>query len=147
MCQSLVNLARLEVESGDLETRGPCGRGDRDPARVSPDGTCMPMPSAGRADPSPAGSPDEGVPYAERALSLNRQIASRRGEAISCSCLLSAVARRAGSGSSRACGACLEVNKAMGNEEGAQRAQWMLDQLAVMTQMPRRGRSAPQRRP
>jgi hypothetical protein len=78
------------------------------------------------------GLPDEGVPYAERALSLNRQIASRRGEAISL-LLLAQCCRAAGREHDAAehARACLSVNKAMGNEEGAWRAQWLLDQLAV----------------
>jgi Tetratricopeptide repeat len=78
------------------------------------------------------GLPDEGVPYAERALSLNRQIASRRGEAISL-LLLAQCYRAAGREREAAehARACLDVNNAMGNGEGARRAQWLLDQLAI----------------
>jgi hypothetical protein len=70
------------------------------------------------------------VPHAERALSLNQQIASRRGEAISL-LLLAQCCRAAGRSreASEHARACLEVNRSMENEEGAQRAQWILDQL------------------
>jgi Tetratricopeptide repeat len=77
------------------------------------------------------GRPAEGVPYAERALSLNQQIASRHGQAISllllAQCCRAAGRRREAGEHARA---CLEVNRSMGSEEGAQRAQWILDQLA-----------------
>jgi len=78
------------------------------------------------------GLPDEGVPYAERALSLNRQMASRRGEAISL-LLLAQCCRAAGREreAEEHARTCLNVNSAMGDEEGARRAQWLLDQLAV----------------
>ena len=77
------------------------------------------------------GQADEGVPHAERALSVSRQIASRRGEAMAllvlAQCCRSA-ARRAEA--TEYASACLEVNRSMGDEEGAKRAQWILDQLA-----------------
>jgi len=77
------------------------------------------------------GRPDDGVPYAERALSLNRQIGSRHGEAISLLLLAQCyrAAGRLGEAEVHA-RACLELNKSMRNELGAQRAQWILDQLA-----------------
>jgi tetratricopeptide (TPR) repeat protein len=133
VCQSLVNLARLEVSSGGLETAAAYADEVIATLRGTP-----PTALHANAEVLAAqvrlrqGLPEEGVPYAERALSLNRQIASRRGEAISL--LLLAQCCRAGGREREAAGhacACLSVNKAMGNEEGARRAQWLLDQLAV----------------
>jgi tetratricopeptide (TPR) repeat protein len=134
VCQSLVNLARLEVGSGDLETAARYADEVLATLRGTP-----PTALHANAEVLAAqvrlrqGLPEEGVPYAERALSLNRQIASRRGEAISL--LLLAQCCRAAAGREREAAeharACLDVNRAMGNEEGARRAQWLLDQLAV----------------
>jgi hypothetical protein len=77
------------------------------------------------------GRPEDGIPYAERALSLNRQIASRRGEAIS-QLLLAQCCRAAGmtTEAGEHALACLQVNQSMGDEVGAKRAQWILDQLS-----------------
>jgi tetratricopeptide (TPR) repeat protein len=132
VCQSLVNLARLEVRAGNLETAAAHADGVVVALRGSP-----PTALHANAEVLAAqvrlrqGRPEEGAPHAERALSLNQQLASRRGEAISL-LLLAQCCRAAGRG--REAGeyarACLEVNRSMGNEEGAQRAQWILDQLA-----------------
>ncbi|GLW10096.1 hypothetical protein Misp01_52250 [Microtetraspora sp. NBRC 13810] len=131
VCQSLVNLARLEVRVGDLETAASHANEVVSTLRGTP-----PTALHANAEALAAqvclrqGRPDEGMPYAERALSLNRQIASRRGEAISL-LVLAQCCRAAGMG--REAGeharACLEVNTAMGNRDGEQRAQWLLDQL------------------
>jgi tetratricopeptide (TPR) repeat protein len=132
VCQSLVNLARLEVRAGDLET----GAAHADEVLATLRGT-PPTALHANAEALAAqvrlrqGRPDEGMSYAERALSLNQQIASRHGEAISL-LLLAQCCRAAGRGleAGKHARACLEVNRSMGNEEGAQRAQWILDQLA-----------------
>jgi tetratricopeptide (TPR) repeat protein len=133
LCQSLVNLARLEVRSGDLETAAAYADQVIATLRGTP-----PTALHANAEVLAAqvrlrqGLPDEGVPYAKRALALNRQIASRRGEAISL--LLLAQCYRAAGKDRKAeehARACLDVNIAMGNEGGAKRAQWLLDQLAV----------------
>ncbi|MGP4101821.1 tetratricopeptide repeat protein [Nonomuraea sp. KM90] len=131
VCQSLVNLARLEVRMGDLETAASHADEVIHTLRGTP-----PAALHANAEVLAAqvrlrqGRPDEGVPYAERALSLNRQIASRRGEAISllllAQCCRAAGMRREAGEYARA---CLEVNKAMANKEGIQRAEWLLDQL------------------
>jgi len=75
--------------------------------------------------------PDDGVPHAERALSLNRQIANKLGEAISlfvlAQCHLAAGRQSEAEEHARA---SLELNAAMGNEEGKKRAEWLLNQLA-----------------
>lgn len=133
VCQSLVNLARLEVNSGNLEIAAAYADEVLATLRGTP-----PTALHANAEVLAAqvrlrqGLPAEGVPYAERALSLNQQIASRRGEAISL-LLLAQCCRAAGREREAAehARACLEVNRAMGNEEGARRAQWLLDQLAV----------------
>jgi len=63
--------------------------------------------------------------------SLNQQIASRHGEAISL-LLLAQCCRAAGKTEEAKVHAltCLDVNSSMGDKVGAQRAQWILDQLA-----------------
>lgn len=132
VCQSLVNLARFNVRAGDLETAAAYADEVVTTLRGTP-----PTALHANAEVLAAqvqlrqGRPDEGVPYAERALSLNQQIASRHGEAISL-LLLAQCCRAAGRGreAEEHARACLEVNTLMGNEEGAQRAQWILDQLA-----------------
>jgi tetratricopeptide (TPR) repeat protein len=132
VCQSLINLARLEVLVGDLKTAAAYADEVIATLRRSP-----PTALHANAEVLAAqvvlrqGRPDDGLPHAERALSLNRQIASRRGEAISL--LLLAQCCHAAGRKIEARGralACLEVNRSMGNEAGAQRAQWILDQLA-----------------
>ncbi|GAA3952764.1 hypothetical protein GCM10023085_39080 [Actinomadura viridis] len=131
VCQSLVNLARLEVRVGNLETAASYA----DEVVMNLRGT-PPTALHANAEVLAAqvllrqGRPDEGMPHAERALSLNRQIASRRGEAISL-LLLAQCCRAAGRGreAEEYARACLEVNRAMGNEKGEQRAQWIIDQL------------------
>jgi tetratricopeptide (TPR) repeat protein len=132
VCQSLVNLARLEVRAGDLKAAAAYADEVVETLRGTP-ATAL----HANAEVLVAqvrlrqGRPDDGVPYAERALSLNQQIASRRGEAISL-LLLAQCCRAAGREQEARAHArsCLEVNRSMGNEEGAQRAQWILDQLA-----------------
>jgi tetratricopeptide (TPR) repeat protein len=132
VCQSLVNLARLEVGSGNLRTAAAYA----DEVLITLRGT-PPTALHANAEVLAAqvrlrqGLANDGLPYAERSLSLNRQIASRRGEAISL-LLLAQCCRAAGRQSEAVehAHACLEVNRAMGNEEGAQRAQWLLGELA-----------------
>ncbi|GAA1024194.1 hypothetical protein Aple_097550 [Acrocarpospora pleiomorpha] len=131
VCQSLVNLARLEVGMEDLETAASYADEVVSTLRGTP-------PTALHANAEVLvaqvrlrqGRPEDGVPYAERALSVNQQIASRRGEAISlyvlAQCCRAAGMRREAEGYARA---CLEVNRAMGDEKGEQRAQWILDHL------------------
>ncbi len=132
VAQSLVNLARLDVHDGDLAAAASKAREAVLILRAAP-------PSALHANAEVLaaqvalrqGLADEGLPHAQRALALNRQLASRRGEAISL--LLLAQCSRAMGRTSQArehAHACLMVNEAMGDEKGAQRAQWMIDELA-----------------
>ena len=132
VCQSLVNLARLEIRAGNLETAAKYADEVISTLRLTP-----PTALHANAEVLAAqvllrqGRPAEGIPHAERALSLDQQIASRHGQAISLlvlaqCCRAAGMEREAGE---HAC-ACLEVNRSTGNEEGVQRAQWILDQLA-----------------
>jgi tetratricopeptide (TPR) repeat protein len=131
ICQSLINLARLEVADGELETAARYADEVIAKLRGTP-------PSGVHANAEALvaqirlrrGHPEEGIPYAERALALNRQIANRRGEAISLLVLAQCcreVSRR-GDAEEHA-RACLKVNQSMGDEQGAAKAQWLLDNL------------------
>ena len=131
VCQSRVNLARLEVGAGNLTTAAEYADEVVATLRGTP-----PTALHANAEALAAqvrlrqGQPDEGLPYAERALSLNRQIANRHGEAIAL-LVLAQCCRSAGrrSEAEEHARACLELNRSMGNDGGAQRATWLLDQL------------------
>lgn len=131
VCQSLVNLARLEVGAGNLDAAAHHADEVISTLRGTP-----PTALHANAEVLTAqvrlrqGRPDEGVPHGVRALSLNRQIASRRGEAIAL-LLLAQCCRATGKATEAReyARACLEVNRAMANEAGTQRAKWILDQL------------------
>ncbi|WP_420122379.1 tetratricopeptide repeat protein [Nakamurella sp.] len=131
VCQSLINLARLEVRATNLDTAASYVEEVRAILRATPPTTLHANGEVLAAQVSlRQGKPDQGVPYAAKALSINRQIASRRGEAISL--LLLAQCCRAASRSAEAieyARACLDINQSMGNQEGARRAQWILDQI------------------
>lgn len=131
VCQSLINLARLEVADRELETAA----GHADEVIATLRGT---PPSGLHANAEALvaqvrlrqGRPEEGISYAERALALNRQLGNRRGEAISLLVLAQCcreVGRR-GEAEDHA-RTCLEVNHCMGDNEGAEKAQWLLDNL------------------
>jgi ATP/maltotriose-dependent transcriptional regulator MalT len=96
ICQSLINLARLEVADGGLETA----------ARYADEviATLRGTPPSGLHANAEAlvaqvrlrqSRPGEGIPYAERALALNRQLANRRGEPSPYWCWRNAVGRSA----------------------------------------------------
>jgi tetratricopeptide (TPR) repeat protein len=131
MCQSLINLARLEIRVGELETAAGIAHEVIEALRGTP-------PTALHANAGVLAAqvrlrqsrPSEGIPYAERALALDRQIANRHGEAISL-LVLAQCCREAGrrEDAERHARNCLEVNRSMGDENGAQRAQWLLDHL------------------
>ncbi len=131
-CQSLINLARLEVADGGLETAADHAEEVIGKLRVTP-----PTSLHANAEVLVAQvrlrqeRPDDGVPHAERALSLNRQIANKLGEAISlfvlAQCHLAAGRQSEAEEHARA---CLELNADMGNEEGKKRAESLLNQLA-----------------
>lgn len=131
VCQSLINLARLEVAEDDLEKAAEYAGEVISTLRGTP-------PSALHANAAVLGAqirlrqsrPEEGITYAEQAFSLNRQIANRRGEAISllvsAQCCREASQRKAAEQHARA---CLAVNEDMGDRVGAEKAQWLLDHL------------------
>lgn len=131
VCQSLINLARLEVGAGNLETAA--GYADEvamrlreaPPTAVHANGAVLVAQVRLRQ-----GRAADGVAHAERAVSINQQIASRHGEAIS-RFVLAQCCRAAGRVTDAAehARASLELNQAMGDERGAGRAQWILDQL------------------
>ena len=131
VCQSLVNLARLEVDGEDLDKAAAYADEVVGTLRDTP-------PSALHANAEVLvaqvrlrqGRPADGLPYAERALSVNQQISNRRGEAIAL--LLLAQCSRAAGDVEAAEGyaqSCLEANRTMGNSHGMERAQWILDNL------------------
>jgi tetratricopeptide (TPR) repeat protein len=131
VCQSLINLARLEVAEGELDTAA----GYADEVITTLRGT---PPSGLHANAEVLvaqvrlrqSRPDEGIPHAERALAVDRQIANRQGEAISllvlAQCCREAGRRGEAEGHARA---CLALNQSMGDEGGAKKAQWLLDNL------------------
>lgn len=131
VCQSLINLARLEVADGELETAAGYAEEVIATVRGTP-------PSGLHANAEVLvaqvrlrqGRADDGIPYAERALAVNRQIAHRQGEAISL-LVLAQCCREAGRRSEAELHArdCLALNQSMDDEVGAGRAQWLLDNL------------------
>jgi tetratricopeptide (TPR) repeat protein len=131
VCQSLINLARLEVANGELDTAA----GYADEVIATLRGT-PPSGLHANAEVLAAqvrlrqGRPDEGIPHAERALAVNRQIANRQGEAISllvlAQCCREAGRRGEAEGYAQA---CLVLNQSMGDDGGEGKAQWLLDNL------------------
>ncbi|WP_418605845.1 tetratricopeptide repeat protein [Georgenia sp. SUBG003] len=129
--QSLINLARLEVAAGDLATAAEYSEEVITVLRETP-------PSGVRANAEVLmaqvrlrqSRPAEGIPHAEWALSMNRLIANRQGEAISLLVLAQCcreAGRRADAGAHAR--ACLALNESMGDARGAEKAQWLLDHL------------------
>lgn len=129
--QSLVNLARLEVAAGNLATAAIYA----DEAITS---LCETPPSGLRANAEVLAAqvrlrqsrPEEGIPHVEWALALNRQMANKKGEAISL-LVLAQCSREAGrlAEAEHHARACLTLNESMGDDRGAERAQWLLDHL------------------
>jgi tetratricopeptide (TPR) repeat protein len=129
VCQSKINLARLEVREGNLDSAV------RYAEEVLADLNGTP-PTALHANAEllaaqvrlRQGRPQEGIQHAVRALSVNEQISSRNGQAIS-RLLLAQCCRAAGfeREAREHALACIELNE--GNAEGARRAQWIIDRL------------------
>jgi tetratricopeptide (TPR) repeat protein len=132
VCQSLINLARLEVAEDDLATAANYAEEAMTTLRETP-------PSGVRANAEVLmaqirlrqSRPDEGIPHAHWALAVNRQIGNRQGEAISL-LVLAQCCREAGrrGDAEEHARACLELNESMGDRRGAERAQWLLDHLS-----------------
>lgn len=130
-CQSQVNLARLEVNAGNLATAAEYADKVVETLRGTPPTSLHANAEALAAQVRlREGKAIDGVSYAERALSLNRQIANRNGEAKAL-LVLAQCHRAAGdkSEAERYARACLDLNTSMNNDEGSRRAQWQLDQL------------------
>lgn len=131
VCQSLINLARLEVAVDDLATAAEYVEEVISTLRDTP-------PSGVRANAEVLaaqvrlrqGSPSEGVLHAEWALAINRQIGNRRGEAIALLVLAQCcrVVGRHIDAESHA-RACLELNESMRDPRGAAKARWLLEHL------------------
>jgi tetratricopeptide (TPR) repeat protein len=130
-CQSLVNLARLEVAAGNLPAASAHAEHVLDVLRATPA-------SALHANAEilvaqiriRQGRFADGLPHATRALAVNQQIANKRGEAISLN-ILAQCSLGAGDSSAgrRHLIACIDVNEAMGNEDGVQQARRLLDPI------------------
>jgi tetratricopeptide (TPR) repeat protein len=127
----LITLARLEVADGKLDTAASYADEVIATLRGTP-------PSGLHANAEVLvaqvrirqSRPDEGIPHAERALAINRQIANRQGEAISL-LVLAQCCREAGrrAEAEEHARACLALNLSKGDEGGAEKAQWLLDNL------------------
>jgi tetratricopeptide (TPR) repeat protein len=133
ICQSLINLARIDVAENNLTAAATSAGEVIAILRETP-------PSGLRANAEllaaqvclRQGQPEEGVEHAKWALSLNQQITNRKSEAKS-RLVLAQCCREAGWHAEAVdhAQACLTLNKSMGNSSGAQRAQWILDQLSA----------------
>jgi tetratricopeptide (TPR) repeat protein len=131
VCQSLINLARLEVADRELETAAAYADEVIATLRGTPPSGLHANAEALVAQVRLRQSrPEEGIPYAERALAFNRQIGNRRGEAISllvlAQCCREVGRRDEAHGHARA---CLEVNRSIGDRQGEEKAKWLLDNL------------------
>lgn len=131
--QSLINLARLEVKAGNLAEAAAHATEASNGLRSTPPSALHANAEVLLAQLSLRQSrPAEGLPHAERALALNRQLTNRRGEAISL--LLLAQCHRAIGNEHDAiesARACRAVNDSIADPEGARRAQWILDKLGA----------------
>lgn len=131
VAQSRVNLARLELASGNSAA----ARQHADLALGILHGL---PPNALQANAEvliaqlriSKGDPEGGFPHAQRALAINQQIANRRGEAIS-HLVLARCSRCAGNASAATqhALASLEVNRDIGDEFGMKQATQFLDEF------------------
>jgi tetratricopeptide (TPR) repeat protein len=129
--QSHINLARLEVASGEMSVALAHAESAQAPLRGLP-------PSALHANAEVLCAQlsirtdrhETGVAHAERALVMNRQIANKRGEAISLLVLAQCYAGAGDDASARKHAlACIDVNTQMGNQHGIDQATGLIDQL------------------
>jgi tetratricopeptide (TPR) repeat protein len=133
VCQSLVNLARLEVVAGELEIAADYADHVVKTLRGTP-----PTGLHANAEILMAqvlrrqGRPGDAIAFAERGLALNRQLANRKGEAISL-LVLAQCCHEEGRTQDAADHAreCLDVNRSMENESGVRIAQHLLDKLSI----------------
>ncbi|MCW2768439.1 MAG: Tetratricopeptide repeat [Nocardioides sp.] len=131
ICQSLINLARLEVAAGgmgiaaDYADEVIAKLRDTPPSGLHANAEVLVAQIRLRQ-----GRPEEAIPHADKALAVNRQLANRQGQAISLS-VLAQCCREAGQDvdAEKHARACLALNESMGDVEGAEKAQWLIDHL------------------
>jgi len=131
VAQSLINLSRLEVKVGNLTQASEYVDEVLDLLASTPPGVLRANAETLAAQVRlRLGAPLEGVPHANWALSLNRQVGNRHGIAISL-LLLAQCYKSAGMKDEALAAAreCIEVNASMGNRTGVERAQWIIDQV------------------
>lgn len=131
--QSRVNLARLEVASGDIAAAlAHAGSAQATlrglpPSALQANVEVLCAQLSIRMDQHQAG-----VAHAERALAVNRQIANKRGEAISLLVLAQCYGGAGDAESARQYAiACMDVNIKMSNQYGIDQAKALLDQLGT----------------
>ncbi|MCV7193152.1 tetratricopeptide repeat protein [Mycolicibacterium brumae] len=131
VCQSLVNLARVEGRMGNVDSASKhaeealAGLREVPPTTLHANAEVLYAQLRLRR-----GQAILAIENTERAIAINRQIGNRHGEAIAL--LLSAQCHR--SAGNLACAKqsaqeCLELNISMGDEYGQRRANWLLNQL------------------
>lgn len=131
--QSLINLARIELEDDNVEVADEYmdqvieGLQQTPPTALHANGHALAAEIRLRQ-----GRASEGISYAQRALSLNRQLSNKYGEAISLY-ILAECYREAGkeSEAKKYAHECLELNQLMENEFGSQQAQGVIDRLGI----------------
>ena len=131
ICQAKINLARLEVACKNLDAA--VSIADWVEHALS---TLPPTSTRANAETFLAqtrlrqGQAEHGIGHARQATALNKQIADRRGEAMSL-LVLAQCCRAVGMAEEalQHAQASLEVNRAIGDDYGANRARWMLEQL------------------
>lgn len=131
--QSFINLARIELEDDNVAVAH--GYADQVMAglrRTPPTALHANAHALAAEVRLRQGRASEGISYAQRALSLNRQLANKYGEAISLY-LLAECCQEDGqeSKAEKYARDCLELNQSMGNEFGSQRARGILDRLGM----------------
>jgi tetratricopeptide (TPR) repeat protein len=131
VCQSLVNLARLDVALNDLDSalshadEALSGLREVPPSALHANAEVLRAQVLLRK-----GMASEALENVAWAISINRQIGNRRGEAIAL--LVSAQCHRAAGNVQDAIGfaeQALELNRSMGNQYGEGRARWLLDKM------------------
>jgi tetratricopeptide (TPR) repeat protein len=133
VCQSLVNLARLEMADGELDNAAGHAeealgilRGSA-PTGLHANAEVLLAQVRLRQE-----RPEDGIRHTQRAVAINRQIANRNGEAISLFVLAQCyqAADRHGEAEDNA-HACLALNLDLGDETGAEKASTLLTSIQV----------------
>lgn len=132
VCQSLINLARLEVAEENLLAASERAHEVVERLKSKPQGRLHANARVLLAQVSiRLGVPADGIPHAEWALAINRQLGNKDGEAIAL-LLLAQCCRSAGRADEarQHAQACRQLNEWSGNSYGIEKAQWILDRLA-----------------